>query len=276
MAENYCGKTCAECRDRAKLHCLGCKQGPGNPYSGSCGITKCCFTRGYTTCEECTTASTCFQWKHRDDVSAERVRRMEADAANQIEFARKTERLAKWLWGLFWLVIASLVINFMFSIMESLPGMKVVGELVSAGFSIGYALILLKLDRDSYCFKVSGICKIICVAFNLIGLLFTDTLFPTLFMLGALIPSFVAQYQEYMGYSEVTENVDEDISRKWRAVWFLSLGSLIGMAAGLILTLFGSLFGAFLTLVAAVTTLVAEVMKIVYLYKTAQLFRSIY
>lgn len=200
---------------------------------------------------------------------------MEADAQSQLDFLRKSERLGERLRSLFWLVIVSLVVTFMLVIMESLPGMKVTGELISAGFSIGYALILLKLEQDSYCFKISGICKIVCVAFNLIGLLFADTLVSTLVTLGALIPSFIAQYQEYMGYSEVTENVDDDISRRWRTVWFLSLGSLIGIAAGLILTLFGSLLGAFLTLVAAVAVLVAEILKIVFLYKTAQLFRSI-
>ena len=276
MATTHCGKSCAECMERAKLHCPGCKAGPGKPYSCDCGIATCCLSRGLTTCEECTTASTCFQWKHRFDVQAERVRRMEADAVRQIELAEKNDMLAKWLWGLFWLVIVSLVINTVFDLVEALPGMKVTGELITAAFNIGYAFILVKMSGASYCFKVSGICKLICVAFSLIGLIFTDTIFATLFVLTALVPSFVAQYQEYMGYSEVTEEMDEDLSRRWRIVWFLSLGGLIGMFVGLLLSLFGALLGALLLIVAAVAVLVAEILKMVFLYKTAQYFRATY
>ena len=70
--------------------------------------------------------------------------------------------------------------------------------------------------------------------------------------------------------------MDEDLSRRWRIVWFLSLGGLIGMFVGLLLSLFGALLGALLLLVAAVAVLVAEILKMVFLYKTAQYFRSTY
>ena len=274
MAETYCGKSCADCSEQSKLKCPGCKYGPGKPYSGECGIAKCCVSRSHSSCEECTTASTCFQWKHREDVSAERVRRIEEDAAIATKRAQKNELLSKWLWSLFWLVIVSLCVNVVFSLAGALPGMKLTGELIGAVFSVGYALILLRLERASYCFKISGICSIICVALNLIALIFADTGFNVLVTFIALIPSFVAEYQEYIGYSEITEEEDEDLSRNWRIVWFMSLGGLIGVGVGMILTLFGSLLGALLTIVAAVAALVAEILKIVFLYKTAQLFRS--
>lgn len=274
MAETYCGKTCADCPERTRLNCPGCKNGPGRPYTGECGITKCCVSRGHRSCEECTTASTCSQWKRRTAIPSERLQRMNADTADQIKRAKEHEYLAQWLWTLFWLRIISIAVNAVFALIGALTGMKLIEKLVSAAFSIGHALILLKLASSSYCFRSAGICGIICTAFSLTGVFLEGTFFAVLFTFVALIPSFVSLYQEFMGYSEITEEEDEELSSQWRFIWFINLGALIALAVSLIMTVFGSVFGALLTIVVTVANLVVEIYKMVFLYKTAKLFGS--
>ena len=274
MAETYCGKSCADCADRTKLKCPGCKMGPGKPYTGECSITRCCVTRGFRSCEECSTASTCFQWKHRDGVSAERLKQRDADTAAMIACVRENTFLGKWLWVLFWMVIISIVVNFVFELIGIMSDMTLAAELVSAVLSVCYAAVLLRLSSSSYCFRVAGICSIIAVVFSLLGTFLAGSVFGTLFTLAGLIPSLVGRYQEFVGYSEITEDRDERLSGKWKVMWYLSFGSMVLLAICLILTLLGSLLGALLTIVTAVASLIVEIYKIAFLYQTARLFRS--
>lgn len=275
MAETYCGKTCAECALREKLNCQGCKMGPGKPYTGECTITRCCVNRGHSTCTDCTTASTCSMWKQRGDMPAERLRKREADATQKFVRDREYNFLAQWIGFLFWYVIITIGIRFVVGMVSGLMEGNLFGEIVDCLIQLGHALILLKLASSTYCFRTAGVCSIISLVFTFLGAVLAESGFGVLFAIVAVVPSLVSQYHEYIGYAEVTEEVDEELAGKWRVVWYISLGGLIVLAISLVLTMFGSLLGALLTVVSSVAVLVIEVFRIVFLYKTAQLFRNL-
>ena len=274
MAETYCGKSCEECSEKARLNCPGCRMGPGKAYSGECSISKCCVTRGHQSCEYCTTASTCYNRKSSQNAAENRIKKQEADASARAHRVNKSKMLGTWLTRLFWLVIVSNIANFIFSLIENMPGMALPTQIISAILSIAYALILLKLSSVSYCFRIAGICFIITVALDIAATMIGGVGLGALVELAALVPSCITMYQEYIGYAEVTEDMDADIARKWGKLWYWALGGLIAMGAGLIFTLFGSLLGALAVLASSILTIVVAVIKIVYLYGTAKMFRE--
>lgn len=274
MSETYCGKLCENCPQRAQLNCPGCRMGPGKAYGGECSISKCCITRGHQDCEFCTTASTCFNLKSSLNAAEKRLKKRETDAAERQRRLGKSKLLGTMLMILFWLVIVSNIVNFVLGLMENQPGMALLGQIVSAVFSIMSALILVKLSSASASFRIAGICGIITAVLNFVGAVLGDEGLGTLFVLGALIPAYISMYQEYIGYAEVTEEMDAEMNQKWVRLWYWALAGLLVMATGLILSLFGSLLGALAVLASSVMTIVVAVIKIVYLYKTAKLFRE--
>ena len=275
MAETYCGRTCAECAERAQLKCPGCKLGPGRPYGGDCSITRCCVTKGLSSCGDCVNASTCFQWKHHTTVSTDRLKNQNRQVAETIARAEENQFLSQWVGVLFWYSIINMVLQFMFGIATMSAELKWAGELVSVAGSIGLALIFLKISQSSHCFRVAGICTIVSVVFTFLGSVLEGTGFGTLFTLVALLPSVVATYFEFVGYSEITEEQDEQLASDWRGVWYANLIGIIGLIVALVLTLLGTLLGALLTIVIGLGLLVVAVVKYVLLYKTAQLFREL-
>ena len=274
MAESSCAKSCETCQLKGQLKCPGCRMGPGKVYGGECDIAKCCSTRGYQGCEECSTASTCPKLKRCAGAEQDRLKKREADKAERHRRYESSAVLGKWLMILFWVVIVSNVINFVLGFMEEMPGMKLPVELVGAAFGVVYGLILLMMSKQSGCLRISGISRIICVIVNVIVLLFEGTQIALWISLAALVPSYIAEYQEYIGYVQVTDELDEDLSRKWSVLWYWSLGGLIAMGAGLVLTIFGLMLGALAVLASSVLTIVVAVIKIVYLYRSAKMFRE--
>lgn len=274
MAETYCGKSCENCTEKLQLACPGCRLGPGRAYSGECSIAKCCTTRGHQSCEYCATASTCYNRKSSFSAAENRIKMQEADASARAHRVRKSKLLGTWLMLLFWLVIVTNIVSVVFSLVESLPGMTLLAQIISTAFSVAYALILLKLSSASHCFRMAGICYIIAAVFNFATAITGSAGLASMIELAALVPSFIAMYQEYIGYAEVTEAIDADMGRKWGKLWYWALGSLLAMGAGMIFTLFGSLLGALAALASLILTVVVSVIKIVYLYRTAKMFRE--
>ena len=89
--------------------------------------------------------------------------------------------------------------------------------------------------------------------------------------IAAAVVALVGNYQEYMAHAAVTAEVDYDLSEKWKKLWtwyLLAMGALI-----LSILLMFIVIGVFLALAVSVAILVIGVLEVVYLYRTAKLFR---
>lgn len=274
MAETYCGKNCADCVERQQLNCPGCRMGPGRAYCGDCSIAKCCISRGHYSCASCSTASTCFNLKSSHRAAEDRLRKHKAEAEKQRRLLERSKLLGNWLWVLFWFVLTANIAGVVFSFLENQPGMRIPNLIVTVVTNLVYAFLLLKLSKTSDCFRTAGICTVIVVVIELISSLFHNPVLIFVVSMVLLVPAFMASYQRYMGYAEVTEELDEDMGRKWTVLWYWTLGSTIAMAVGLIMSLGGSLLGALAVLLSAVLTLVIAVLEVIYLYCTAKMFRE--
>ena len=98
----------------------------------------------------------------------------------------KAPFLGQWLWVLFWLAVpqamASLLMSSLFS-SQSLP--YLLGQILQVVYLLGCGLVLLKLSSVLACYRLAGICCLLCGAVNA-AFSFLPT--PTDGFLASLIP----------------------------------------------------------------------------------------
>ena len=280
MEETYCGKTCAECGRRDELNCPGCKTGPGKPYDGDCILAKCTRGKGHETCATCIYSSTCGTLMGKNSIPDQRIRKIEAEKQRKAMLVKRAEVMGKWLWIMFWLMIGAnipgLLSNDYFA--QSLPGLYLAGAICGLLFNLAWCLILLKLGREYGGYRVAGILflvgSVISALRGTITWMNPDANGLVLLSLPAAVANIVATYQEYTAHSAVLNGVDDVLSEKWGALWRWYIRCYLGMFGCVVLMGFAPLLGVVLVVAAIIALLVIAIMEIVYLYRTAKIFRE--
>lgn len=275
MHETYCGKTCADCAEREQLNCPGCRMGPGRAGSGDCSISRCSVSKGYHACDFCANKEVCRNLRSSVNVPKDRLRRKQLELDRNARQLKKVQLLGKWLWPLFWLVIGSNVISFVFgdTFMSDYPAMMTVGSVASIVLSGVYCLILFSLADASENYRYSGVFGLICLCLSVLSKLIPGAVGVILSVV-AMVLAYFREIREYAGHSDCVGESDSVLSEKWcnLCYWFL-VGQGV-MVIGTLLGLFGLGLGYLLILAGTVAVLVAAVLKLVYLYKTSVLFKN--
>ena len=281
MAETYCGKTCAECAQKESLNCQGCKYGPGRRFGGDCKIAQCAMEKGHETCDTCSFMGNCSIQRSCTGMPEERIRRREAEAVRKAEAAKQAPLLGKWLWLIFWLIIPSSVAGILTNqtVIQYLPGLNLPGEILNAVCCVVHGFSLLKLASTDARYRkagifvliVGGVSAAVAVVAGATGQTPTWTLLLTI---PATIVALMGEYNEYMGHSAVLAGVDDELSEKWAALWKWYIGMFLGMFGCILIMLIFPLLGALALLAAAIGLIVVGIKKLVYLYRTAKLFRE--
>lgn len=197
--------------------------------------------------------------------------------------ARRAEVFGKWLWVYFWMQIIPLipaVIAVICEINETpLPFVELLNYLLS-GVCIW---ILYKLGAQEDRFKTcAGLSLILLVAGAAIGLLDSEVT-ANLWSIPGGILELVVTYQFMMGCAEILATTDTELSEKWRKLWTWNVGLLIGSIVlfPLLLVLYvavDNILIALLTLILVLGFAIAlpavAIAQMVYLYRTARLFRG--
>ena len=274
MSETYCGKSCAECAKKETLNCPGCKAGPGRPFGGDCKLAHCARDKGHETCITCALKGGCVNFKRRDEMQDFRIRRNKEEEKNKTDLARKAPFLGKWLWIIFWLIIPSAIGSIMTheSMAELLPGLAVPGQIIKAVCTLIYGAILLKVSTEEYRYQTAGICALIAGAFGAVSVVAPS--WTGIFTLPADVVAVVGEYQEYMAHSAVLTGVDYELSLKWETLWKWYIGLYLGMFGCVLVILFTPVLGALALIGCAIGTLVVSILKLIYLYRTAVIFRA--
>ena len=280
MAETYCGKTCAECGRKEELNCPGCKTGPGRCIGGDCILAKCARGKGHETCETCIYSSTCGTLMGKNSIPDQRIRKIEAEKQHKAMLVKRAEVMGKWLWIMFWLMIGAnvpaLLSNDYFA--QHLPGLYLAGAICGLLFNLACCLILLKLGREYDGYRVAGILflvgSVISALRGIINWMNPDAVGLVLLSLPAAVANIAATYQEYIAHSAVLVGVDDVLSEKWGALWRWYIRCYLGMFGCVVLMGFAPLLGVVLVFAAIIALLVMAIMEIVYLYRTAKIFRE--
>lgn len=280
MAETYCGKTCAECAQKENLNCPGCKAGPGRQFGGDCELARCVRNKSHETCDTCSLRSTCGTLRGRDSMPDYRRRRIEAEEARKAAIARRAPVLGKWLWILFWLIIPSEIAGLMTNqtVINLVPVLYIPGLVLEVTVLTVYGVILLKLASEEERYRTAGISSLIANGASvLVACLSRGGETPPwtlLISLPAAIVSFVGMYNECMAHSAVLTGVDNEQAEKWEKLWKWYIGLFAAMIGSIVVMLLLPLLGAIVILASAIGVLVIGIVKLVYLYKTAKIFRD--
>ena len=280
MTENYCGKSCAECEMKEQLNCTGCKAGPGRQFGGDCELAKCVRDKGHETCDTCGFKGNCGTLRNRDRMPDYRLRKIEQEEMRKAAIAKRAPILGKWLWIIFWLIIPSTIGSLMANetTAKILPGLFLPGQIINAVCSLTYGAILLKLDSEEDRYRTAGICALIAGGVTAVVALISgageEPTWTLLFTLPAAVVAMVGEYNEYMGHSAVLSGVDNELSEKWEVLWKWYVGLFLGMFGCILIMLIIPILGAIALIAAAIGTVVVSILKLVYLYRTAKIFRE--
>ena len=285
MSESYCGKCCAECSFAEQLNCPGCKTGAYSPMAAQCAIATCCRSRGHERCETCTSHTYCPTLLKKDanpeailqklaDLQRKKQAEAEAEERRQAKLRETAAVMGKWVWLIFWLMIAGSVIG----LFEKVCALSVPVAVITAGLAVaGGVIYLTKLSAVDDNFRIASLRSFIGACPALLGLFVTEgTTAHTLLTLVLLIPSLVGMYYEINTFAEVLEDTDRELSKKWHKLW-KTYKICMGVTFGsLVLMLLVPVLAALAILAGAIGMLIASIQEYIYLYRTAQVYRYIH
>lgn len=193
----------------------------------------------------------------------------------------KAPFLGQWLWVLFWLAVpqamASLLMSSLFS-SQSLP--YLLGQILQVVYLLGCGLVLLKLSSILARYRTAGICYLIACAVNIVFSIIPSpavgsglAVMVSLVSLVSGVALLIGEYYEYRGHHELLEDVSPTLSEKWRILWKWYIGCFIALIGSIVVMFFSPVFGLMVSLTAAVVLIAVLVFKLVYLYRTAMVFR---
>lgn len=280
MAETYCGKNCAECADKEALACPGCKNGPGKQYGGDCRLARCCREKGHQECTTCSFYQGCGTRRSKDSMPEHRLKAIRETKRQAEALTKRAPVLGKWLWVLFWLVIPATIASLMSNetVNRWLPAVSLPGLVLSAVCSLLYGVILIKLGKEEKRYRVAGICALVCAAVNVMLTWVSGGAeapgWTLLISLPAAVLTFVGEYHEYTAHAAVLDGLDWEQADKWAALWRWYIGMYGAVFGSLLVILLFPILGLLVALGGAIGLAVVGIVKLVYLYRTAQLFKQ--
>ena len=175
----------------------------------------------------------------------------------------------KWLRVLMYIAITSLV-NSLANYIPFVPAD--VTTWISRAIMVAMILCMFQLAPVNRRYKTAAILRAIWLGTLLVG---TMLHIPATLVLGTSILSVIAVYQEYHGHSEVIEELDTDLSRKWNSlfIWsfmaplLLSLGSSLAMVTATFMNLDVAKITAITTGIMRVPQYIIDVVYLLYLKK---------
>ncbi|MBP5225080.1 MAG: hypothetical protein J6Z38_05810 [Lachnospiraceae bacterium] len=205
-----------------------------------------------------------------------------ADAENALSKDRseRARTLGKWLWVLFWLFVPAAIAGFMKndSLKPDAPGVYITGIILNAVCSAAYGFILFKLAGEDDEYRIAGIFELIGVAASIVMLFLPpadeDATLTLVVTVPAAVISILGEYHEYNAHANILISASHDLSDKWRTLWKWLLGMQLAVIGSVLVTLILPPLGIATLFVTAIGTLAVYVMKLIYLYRTAKIFRN--
>lgn len=191
---------------------------------------------------------------------------------------RQAQFLGKRIEWLFWLIIPSLIASIMThqKVVQFLPALRMPGEVLSLVTVVIYGVILLQMHGENQRYLISGVCMIVSsvMAFGTEILKFyAAPSWGTVVMIPTAVVELCAVYYEYSAHSQIVASFDEKLSKGWRNLWKWYIGVIVALFLEIGLMLLTPLAGLIVMLITSLIAVVVSVMKLVYLYRTAQLLQ---
>ena len=276
MTKTFCGKDCSVCIEKGSLSCTGCTDEQKQIQNKDCEIANCCLKKGHGECNTCGFREECTILAKGETMPAERIAQRERDEKRKAEALRKAPVMAKWLKILFGFscvtIILKLIVEYGFA-----------NELATNIFEYAvmgiYSLILLQMAKEEDLYSKACYYGLAAAAIGLITVLvfknmLENPLVVVITLVGAIL-GFVGEFCEFMGHASVLKEASEEMSEKWKTLWKWYIGMIAAAVGCIIFILIDTILGTMFTLAVTVALLVVSIMKLVYLYETAEIFQRI-
>ena len=288
MAETYCGKNCSECAEYQNSLCPGCRQGPGSWLGNDCDIAQCARDKGCATCLGCDSEKTCILCAGASVMPERRKQRAAAKEAGQA-LRRQHKNVGKWLWIYFWMLIPTFIAAFLTnnSVVQVLPGLKFPGEILSILVSVAQCVLLFLLAKEEKNYGYAAWAMVPVVVISVPDVIYHAGYFktsPSLTHILAIMSLLAAASTAVMSYFECKANrkvltdVDARLSEKWRKLWgqYRIAWILLFASGALVLIRITAVkvLGGMVLVAANIGMIVVGIQRLIYLYKTAKLFRE--
>lgn len=209
--------------------------------------------------------------------------RTEAEKSPDGALSRRAGLLGKWLRVAFWLIVPSTLAGLMGndSLTGVSPGLHTAGQVLSAVCSAAYAVVLFIISPEDKGYRTAGICALLSAAANLAAVSLSSPAgyraasWSLVIALAGAVAGLVGQYNEFGAHSRMLEDLDDALSAKWTSLWKYYIGFSLALFGGVILLFIAPFLGNLLLLVSAVGIAVVGIVKLVRLYRTAKVFRSL-
>lgn len=281
---SYCGKCCEACTCREERSCPGCRMGPAAADFLSCAIGECCKRQHHIRCDSCGRKEECTLLQTKADMPALLDQRIQQKKQYNEMLRRKKKFLEKWTWILFWMIIPSVLTALLTTeqIGDKFHLLYMFAGILRIGLAAAEGIILLLMSTHSRDFKIAGYSALFLAGSNLFTFLISDVNVAAatieLLLLPREVLSIVYIYYFHRGFAGVLEDVDWELSGKWKNIW---KELLIAYGVLLVSPVLGAIhflapLMALLVLVSSVCIIVLSILRVVYLFKTARAFRTIY
>lgn len=142
---------------------------------------------------------------------------------------------------------------------------------------LAYAWILLQMKGEDERYGKAAVFMMIAVVLQTVADLMggSAAILSIVILIPALVLSLMATYQEYCAHSSVVGSADTFLGQRWMTLWKWQIVSIGGLLVSTLLLLVAPPLGALLVVVVGVIGIVAGVLTLVNLYKSAQAFRKI-
>lgn len=280
MAEALCGKDCAVCADREELSCPGCQNGPGRRFQNKCEVAVCCHEKGHVLCNSCSFFPSCGRLRDRDRMPRTFLRQRMEEQERKERLANNAAFNARWLMLLFFMVIPDVVVSILTAevITNWIPGLFWPGECLRILCLAACCVILFKLSKNCEDYRRAGICILIGGGVGtVVTMLFGGSDLPgwsLLLTLPAMVIRLYGEYKEYQAHAYILKDADQEMAEKWEKLWKWYWISYAAMFGSIVVMLIMPVVGLLVMLAAVIGVLVVGIMKIVYLYRSAVIFKE--
>ena len=213
----------------------------------------------------------------RENNPALRQSQRDREAERKKQLDENAPVLGKWLWVLFWLFIPSELGALMTndSVIQVFPALELPGYLITVAVGLAYALVLWRLTAVGRRYRIAAVCALATMGSGLLTLagFSQESAAWWLLSLPLMAVELVGVYQEFNAHAEALDGVDDELAEKWRKLWKWNIGLLGALFCCLFLVLVSGLLGALVLIAVSIAIVVVAVLKLVYLYRTAQVFR---
>lgn len=278
MAETYCGKNCAKCNYK-DINCPGCAAGPGRQLGGDCDVAACCRDKGIETCDACESREDCTYLQRREQQLERKKRMIDKLHKQEEEIAKRAVFLGKWIGILFWLVVPGVIAGLLKNekMRDFSPVLYLIGQIINIVCCFAYGVVLFKLSSADDRYRTAGICVFISSAESVFMLVLFGASETPIWTLAIAIPvlvvNLIGDYNEFNAHASLLMGIDDGLSDKWTTLWKWFVLFLSISAAGMLFALFAPPFGVILLLCSALGLLVVSIVRLVLLYRTADVFR---